>query len=229
VAVGKTTEGEARYSARRTIQAKDKVVLPALINTHLHHTQQLARGMADECEIERWLGERSYPYEAAMTKEEASISALAGHLDMIKNGTATYIDPGGYYPDETAQVTGETGLRGIITRSTLDIHTSTYGAIPKNLTSEDTKEALKEGEETVKRWHKAFGGRLRAWFGQPMPRSQRVGRPVRRRHRSPCAREPSQYLGEHFPFRLHGRGTLGPIGCFGTQLVNGAHGLGFAP
>ena len=113
VAVGKTTELEARYSARRTIQAKDKVILPALINTHLHHTQQLARGMADECEIERWLVERIYPYEAAMTKEEARISALAGHLDMIKNGTATYIDPGGYYPDETAQVTGETGLRGI--------------------------------------------------------------------------------------------------------------------
>jgi len=165
VAVGKTADLEARYGAARTLQARDKIVLPALINTHLHHTQQLARGMADECEIERWLVERIYPYEAAMTKEEARISALAGHLDMIKNGTSTYIDPGGYYPDETAQVTGETGLRGIITRSTLDIHTSTYGAIPKNLTSEDTKEALKEGEETVKRWHNAFGGRLRAWFG----------------------------------------------------------------
>ncbi|HEY7163895.1 MAG TPA: amidohydrolase [Candidatus Binatia bacterium] len=165
VAVGKTSEIAGRFKARRTIDAKNRVLLPALINTHLHHTQQLARGLADECEIERWLVERIYPYEAAMTKEEARISALAGHLDMIKNGTATYIDPGGYYPDETAAVTGETGLRGIITRSTLDIHSSTYGAIPKNLTNEDTQEALKQGEEIVKRWHNAFDGRLRAWFG----------------------------------------------------------------
>lgn len=165
VAVGETAELAARYKAKRTLDAKDKIILPALINTHLHHTQQLARGLADECEIERWLVERIYPYEAAMTQEEARISALAGHLDMIKNGVSTYIDPGGYYPDETAKVTGETGLRGIITRSTLDIHSSTFGAIPKNLTSEDTQQALKEGEETVKRWHNAFGGRLRGWFG----------------------------------------------------------------
>jgi 5-methylthioadenosine/S-adenosylhomocysteine deaminase len=165
VAVGKTGELENRYKAQRILDAKDKIVLPALINTHLHHTQQLARGMADECEIERWLVERIYPYEAAMTKEEARISALAGHLDMIKNGVSTYIDPGGYYPDETAEVTGETGLRGIITRSTLDVHSSTFGAIPKSLTSEDTQQALKEGEEIVKRWHNAFDGRLRAWFG----------------------------------------------------------------
>jgi 5-methylthioadenosine/S-adenosylhomocysteine deaminase len=165
VAVGDTAELAARYKAKRMLDAKDKIILPALINTHLHHTQQLARGLADECEIERWLVERIYPYEAAMTKEEARTSALAGHLDMIKNGVSTYIDPGGYYPDETAKVTGDTGLRGIITRSTLDIHSSTFGAIPKNLTSEDTQEALKEGEETVKRWHNAFGGRLRAWFG----------------------------------------------------------------
>ena len=165
VAVGDTAELAERYSARRTIDAKDKIILPALINTHLHHTQQLARGLADECEIERWLVERIYPYEAAMTQQEARISALAGHLDMIKNGISTYIDPGGYFPDETAKVTGETGLRGIITRSTLDIHSSTFGAIPQNLTSEDTQQALKEGEETVKRWHNAFGGRLRAWFG----------------------------------------------------------------
>jgi 5-methylthioadenosine/S-adenosylhomocysteine deaminase len=165
LAVGKTADLKARYGSARTLDAKYKVVLPALINTHLHHTQQLARGMADECEIERWLVERIYPYEAAMTREEARISALAGHLDMIKNGVSTYIDPGGYYPDETAEVTGETGLRGIITRSTLDIHSSTFGAIPKSLTSEDTQQALKEGEEIVKRWHNGFDGRLRAWFG----------------------------------------------------------------
>lgn len=165
VAVGDTAQLAGRYQAKRMLDAKDKIILPALINTHLHHTQQLARGLADECEIERWLVERIYPYEAAMTREEARISALAGHLDMIKNGIGTYIDPGGYFPDETAEVTGETGLRGIITRSTLDIHSSTFGAIPQNLTSEGTQEALKEGEETVKRWHNAFGGRLRAWFG----------------------------------------------------------------
>lgn len=164
-AVGSTAELETRYEAGRTFHAQGKIVLPGLINTHLHHTQQLARGLADDCGIERWLVERIYPYEAAMTPEEARISALAGHLDMIKNGTSTYIDPGGYYPDETARVTGESGLRGIITRSTLDIHSSTFGPIPKNLTSEDTEQALKEGEEIVNRWHNAFGGRLRAWFG----------------------------------------------------------------
>ncbi len=164
-AVGKASELEARYAARQTIDARGKVVFPGLINTHAHNTQQLARGLADECGIERWLVERIYPYEAAMTVEEARISALACHLEMIKNGTSAYIDPGGYYPDQTAEVTGETGLRGILTRSTLDIHTSTYGPIPGSLTSEETDEAVRHGEEVVKRWHGAFGGRLRVWFG----------------------------------------------------------------
>src|ERR1043166_5817327 len=41
LAVGKTADLKTRYSSARTLEAKDKIVLPALINTHLHHTQQL--------------------------------------------------------------------------------------------------------------------------------------------------------------------------------------------
>ena len=154
---------QARYEPARTFPARGKVVLPGLINTHLHHTQQLARGLADECGIERWLVERIYPYESVMTAEEARVCALAGHLDMIKNGTSTYIDPGGYYPDETAKVTGESGLRGILTRSTLDVHSS-LSDLFQNTEAEDTDQALK-GAKRPSSACTTLSAPLRAWSG----------------------------------------------------------------
>src|ERR1041384_5042335 len=64
IAVGKSNEILAAHKADRVIDARGKLVLPGLINAHAHNTQQLARGLANDCYIQEWLYGRGYPFEA---------------------------------------------------------------------------------------------------------------------------------------------------------------------
>src|SRR3970040_459836 len=67
VAVGKTKDLEQEHSsARQVMDARGKVVLPGLIDCHIHTSFQLARGLADEVSAAKFLFERMYPYEGVL-------------------------------------------------------------------------------------------------------------------------------------------------------------------
>jgi len=162
--IGKTSDLIKRNSAEQRIDAKGKLILPGLVDGHLHTIQQLARGLADGVPIQDLVYERIWPWESVMTAEDAYWSVMLCQLELIKAGTTCFIDPGNYYPDQTAKVTGETGLRGVIARSNLDIPESAYGTVPEKMFRETTEESLRKAEQVVKDWNMAFDGRLKAWF-----------------------------------------------------------------
>lgn len=70
VKIGKTSALK-RTRADTVIDAAGKLVLPGLIDTHVHNTQQLGRGLADGCDIPLHLLERLYRYEAELMEEDA--------------------------------------------------------------------------------------------------------------------------------------------------------------
>lgn len=162
VAVGKSDEVLSTHRADRLIHARGKLVLPGLINAHAHNTQQLARGLANDCYIQEWLYGRVYPFEAALGPDEALMSALLCQLEMIKSGTTCFVDPGNHFPDDVARAATESGMRGILTRSTMDIHSNPRGDLPRERFRESTDEAVARLGEVIARWHGGAGGRLRA-------------------------------------------------------------------
>ena len=48
VAVGKASDMPPRFAADETIDARGRLVLPGLFDTHIHNAQQLGRGLGDE-------------------------------------------------------------------------------------------------------------------------------------------------------------------------------------
>ena len=62
---------------REHLDLTGKLVIPGLINTHCHLSQQLARGLADDVDLLTWLRARIWPYETALTPAEVELSALA--------------------------------------------------------------------------------------------------------------------------------------------------------
>src|ERR1043166_10049086 len=86
-AVGKSDEILAVHKADRVIDARGKLVLPGLINRHAHNSQQLARGLANDCYIQEWLYGRVYPFEDNLSSEEALLSSLLCQLEMLKTRT----------------------------------------------------------------------------------------------------------------------------------------------
>jgi len=154
VEVGKTREIERSFAAERTIAARGKLVLPGLIDTHVHNMQQLGRGLADGCDISVLL-ERIVGCEKALTPEDAYWAALSCQLELIRAGTTCFVDPGSYFPAETAEAVGKSGMRGVIARTALDVH-ETFG--------ETREAAIERAQETVSRFNGAYNGRLKAWF-----------------------------------------------------------------
>jgi 5-methylthioadenosine/S-adenosylhomocysteine deaminase len=148
----------------RAIDATGKIVMPGLIDTHIHSTKQLNRGLADEVELRDHLLERQFPFEAQMDEEDAYWSSLACTLEMIRSGTTCFIDAGNHYPDATARAIEESGMRGIVARTASDLEKSAQGSLPVRLFREHTDEILAKSTATVERWNGAANGRIRAWF-----------------------------------------------------------------
>ena len=142
--------------ADETVSARGLIVVPGLINTHCHLSQQLGRGLADDVDLLTWLHERIWPYEAALTEEDVEVSALACALEQIRNGVTTIADPGGRHVDGAGRALDRAGIRGFLGRSTMD----EWDGVPE-ARQESTDETLAIQDELAERWDGAGEGRLR--------------------------------------------------------------------
>ncbi len=88
-AVGKSAEIRARGPAANTIAARGMVVTPGLIDSHIHTTFQMSRGLADEVGSRKFLFERMYPYEGALDEDDARVSIELCVLELIRNGVTS--------------------------------------------------------------------------------------------------------------------------------------------
>jgi len=135
------------------------VVLPGLVQTHIHLCQTLFRGLADDLSLEDWLAQRIWPLEAAHTEDSIYASAMLGAAELLLGGTTAILDM------ETVRHTGaafealeEIGIRATAGKCLMDAPSSPEGL------RESTDSALSESAGLCARWHGAAGGRLRYCF-----------------------------------------------------------------
>jgi 5-methylthioadenosine/S-adenosylhomocysteine deaminase len=114
VDVGTPESITSRYNATATLDARDQVVLPGLINTHTHAPMVMFRGLADDLALMDWLQKYIFPAEAkAVSPEFVRIGTRLANLEMIESGTTTFADMY-YFEEEVAKATRDAGLRGVL-------------------------------------------------------------------------------------------------------------------
>jgi 5-methylthioadenosine/S-adenosylhomocysteine deaminase len=114
VDVGPPEAIASRYNATTTLDARDQVVLPGLINTHTHAAMVMFRGLADDLALMDWLQKYIFPAEAkAVSPEFVRIGTRLANLEMIESGTTTFADMY-YFEEEAAKATRDAGLRGVL-------------------------------------------------------------------------------------------------------------------
>lgn len=120
------------FLPNRIINAKNKIVMPGLINSHTHCAMTLMRNRSNDLPLERWLQEGIFPIEANLTYRDVYCGAMLGIAEMIKSGTTAYLDM--YYIHEASlEAIANTGIRANLS----------YGVS----TSSRVKELGKQGAE----------------------------------------------------------------------------------
>jgi 5-methylthioadenosine/S-adenosylhomocysteine deaminase len=143
VAVGKASELAKKFTAKQTIDAKGKVVIPGLINTHTHVPMSLYRGIADDLDLQEWLTKYIFPAEAKNVNEEfVRAGTRLGLAEFIRGGTTTFCDMY-YFEDAIADETSKAGVRGVLGETLIDF------PAPDNKTFD---EALVYTEKFIKKW-----------------------------------------------------------------------------
>ena len=150
------------------IDARRKVVTPGLIDAHCHITEQMLRGLTDGVFAPSAVP-RHWLYESSLNSEEAFLASKACLIESIRCGTTHIMDPGGYHLDEAVKAVEEMGMRAILSRSLIDIHTGVQ-PVPEAL-RESTEKALAAGDEFVTKYNGYSGGRIKAWFSLRTERS----------------------------------------------------------
>lgn len=101
------------------IDAKDKVVMPGLINTHSHSPMSIFRGTFEGCNLYTWLHEKIWPIEANLTEEQVYDASMLSILEMISTGTTCFNDHY-FMTEQTRKAVETTKIRAVLTRVLMD-------------------------------------------------------------------------------------------------------------
>src|SRR5919204_3052403 len=81
----------SRPDSAAVIDARDCLVVPGLVNSHVHSHNNLSRGLVGEWTLEDFLN-HGPALLAARTPDELRVSALLGAVEMLKRGCTTAYD-----------------------------------------------------------------------------------------------------------------------------------------
>ena len=176
-------------SFEKVIHAERMILIPGLINSHTHSTQNFLRGMFQGLPLEIW---RQY-YRAALrtyNREALRISSMLGCIEMIRNGITTVLD----HFDSPLKIEFkganaiieamiESGIRGVVAYTISDRRYEETLPIPKNeidldalramdlITSDEARSSenvLQECEKFIKTFH-GFHPRIHPIMGPSAP------------------------------------------------------------
>ncbi|MGE0551618.1 MAG: 5'-deoxyadenosine deaminase [Kofleriaceae bacterium] len=134
------------------------LVMPGLVQAHVHTCQTLARGRADDLELLDWLRTVIWPYEAALDETAAAASAELACAELLLGGTTSILDMATvHHTDAIFAAAERSGIRATIGKAMMD---APDPQIPAGL-RETTSASLDESARLIRRWHDTADGRLR--------------------------------------------------------------------
>ncbi|MBI4608413.1 MAG: amidohydrolase [Candidatus Rokubacteria bacterium] len=159
VAVGKRADLEKQFEARQVRDCEGKLVMPGLVNAHIHFYHTMHRGLAPE-ELDGWLWSNYVHGKIAtvLTAEDEIYGGLVVLLEALKCGTTTFLEAGSYHPAAVIEGVSRIGMRGLMGRRSFD-----QAILDHAMLMEDTETCLRENEKFLKTCRDGYdGGRIKA-------------------------------------------------------------------
>ncbi|MFL5704085.1 MAG: 8-oxoguanine deaminase [Ktedonobacteraceae bacterium] len=146
--------------ADQILNAKGKVILPGLVNTHHHFFQTLTRNLpaAQNTNLFHWL-RTHYPIWAGLTPEAISISTKIALAELMLSGCTTssdhtYMWPNGARVDDQIHAATEMGVRFHAARGSMSVG-ETKGGLPPDAIVEEEDTILRDSQRVIESYHDA--------------------------------------------------------------------------
>lgn len=141
-----TPDQRTETNSQQVLEGAGKLLMPGLCDSHMHTGQQLLKGKILDALPMIWT-RIMLPFESTLTPEKMKLSAQLAALEMIKSGTTAFVDTGSYFMETAADVYVQSGLRGLLSVSTMNDKT-----LPESI-RRTTKETLEETDSLFKHYH----------------------------------------------------------------------------
>ncbi len=123
VAVLPQSEARTRFLAAESIELPEHVLIPGLINLHVHCAMSLMRGIADDLPLMQWLQTAIWPAEAKHVSHAfVRDGTLLAAAEMLRGGITTCNDMY-FHPDAVAEALDQAGMRAVIGMPVLEFPT----------------------------------------------------------------------------------------------------------
>lgn len=173
VAVGKTAELLAQFGGEEVIDVGGKLIIPGLIDTHVHVAQALIRGCADDMALIQWLCERVWVLQGNFTEDDGYVSARLCIAEMLKSGTTTFLESmlaHRYGFNGIARAVEESGIRACLAGIVMDIGTYATQSNSMHPGMVESRETSLFGVLDMRsKWEGAADDRIHVWFGPRTP------------------------------------------------------------
>jgi 5-methylthioadenosine/S-adenosylhomocysteine deaminase len=113
---------EIRYSL------ETHALIPGLINAHTHASMNLMRGLADDLPLMTWLNEHIWPAEQKWVNEEFVADGTRHAIAEMMRGGVTCFNDMYFYPDITAHVCADAGMRAVVGLIMIDFPSAWAGS-----------------------------------------------------------------------------------------------------
>jgi 5-methylthioadenosine/S-adenosylhomocysteine deaminase len=143
--------------ADEVIDGSGRAAMPGLVNSHCHSPMTFERGWAEDLPFDRWLNEKIWVAESALTPDDVYWGAALAACEMIRSGTVAFNDHY-FYMDRVAEVARQSGMKAALTWCVFGI-----GA------EAEVGPGLVGTVEWVKETHETSEGRLRTFLGPHSP------------------------------------------------------------
>ncbi len=118
-----SVEARQKYTAEAEHQLDEHALIPGLINAHTHAAMSLFRGLADDLPLMEWLQSHIWPAEEKwISPEFVADGTQLAIAEMLRGGTTCFNDMY-FFPDETARIADNAGMRAVVGLIIIDFPT----------------------------------------------------------------------------------------------------------
>ncbi|MEP6632927.1 MAG: TRZ/ATZ family hydrolase [Luteimonas sp.] len=124
VAIAPIDEARVRFAASETVSRPDGVLIPGLVNAHVHNPMTLLRGVADDLPLKAWLQGHIWPIEAAVIGPQFVADGISLAIAEMLRGGTTCCNENYFFPDVQAATYKRHGFRARVGLPVIDFPTA---------------------------------------------------------------------------------------------------------